>query len=133
VQGDCQTNKFRELYNLAIQWVVIHQKNIDLADELFNRNYKRIVIYGMSDIGNRLFFELSQNSKIQILYTIDQGEPKQYYDFNCVKLEELYKYDEPDVVIVTVPHMFDEIKNNLSKYFQCDVISMTDFLYELDL
>lgn len=121
--------KFREYYNVMQQWVVMLQKKISLSEYLLQNGFKKIVLYGMSDIGNCLAAEIMEDDKCDLLYAIDQGEPKLYTDVTCIKLDEIPCYEKPDLIIVTLPHIFEEIRDRITLLCDCKIKSITEVVY----
>lgn len=121
--------KYNELYNAALQWLWLKLDGKKISDYLSQHGKKKIVIYGMSDMGNCLYKDL-QNSNVKVLYTIDQGFPKLYYDIECYKLDEVSERDKPDMVIVTIPHIYEKIVDSIRTYFDCEVICITELVYK---
>lgn len=121
--------KFREYYNVMQQWVVMLQNKISISEYLLQNGYKKIAVYGMSDIGNCLAAEITEDNKCDLLYAIDQGEPKLYTDISCIKLDEISRYDKPDLIIVTLPHIFEEIRDKIALLCDCKIKSITEIVY----
>lgn len=94
---------------------VIVSKNRILSEYLYNIGYEKIVIYGMSDMGNCLAGDLIGSKYCKCLYAIDQGNAKLFYDIRGYKLAELPKLAKPDLMVVTVPHAYDQIKKEINR------------------
>lgn len=125
-----ELEKYREYYNAVLQWLFLKEYNIKIDDFLFANNYRNIAIYGMGDMGNCLYMEIRNSEKVKFLYSIDQGFPKLYFDIPCYKLDELSDKEIPDVVIVMLPNIYDQVKKSINKVLQCDTISITELVYE---
>ena len=121
--------KFKEYYNVMQQWVVMLQKKISLSEYLLRNGYKKIALYGMSDIGNCLAIEIKEDNKCDLLYAIDQGEPKLYTDIICIKLDEISYYEKPDLIIITLPHIFQDIREKIALLCDCEIKSITEIIY----
>lgn len=121
--------KYREYYNAMLQWTLLYQKNRTLSEYLYNIGYEKIAIYGMSDMGNCLAGDLIGSKYCKCLYAIDQGNAKLFYDIKCYKLTELPKLAKPDLVVVTVPHAYDQIKMEISRMGCFNIISITELVY----
>ena len=106
------------------------QKGIKVDEYLSAKGYKKIVIYGMSDIGNCLAGELLQSTQCELLYTIDQGMPKLYYDVKCYRLNEINGLRKPDIIIITLPHIYEKIKADVKRKVDCELVSITELVYD---
>lgn len=122
--------RYREYFNVMLQWTLLLQKGIKIDEYLSSKGYKSIVIYGMSDIGNCLAGELLESKQCELLYTIDQGTPKLYYDVKCYRLNELNGLDKPDIIIITLPHIYEKIKNDVGQKIDCKIQSITELVYD---
>ena len=66
-----QIDKFKSYYKILNQWMIFLHQDKSLDQYFIQRKYKRIAIYGMGELGNRLYEEL-ENSSVEIVYVIDQ-------------------------------------------------------------
>ena len=110
------------------RWIQVKQEGKSLADYLKERNYRRIAVYGMSFMGERLLEEL-KGSEISIAYGIDQNAQGVYADIETLSPKEELR--EVDAVIVTSVYFIDEITRDLSGKISCPILSLEDILYEL--
>ena len=78
--------KYKECYNAMLQWLLLKQKRKSISEYLYKQGYRKLAIYGMSDIGNCLYGDLIEKQFCDVLYAIDQGVPKLYYDIMCYNL-----------------------------------------------
>ena len=61
-EKDQKINKFKNYYNMLNKWLYLKQNGTSL-DTYFKKNdYNSIAIYGMGEMGNRLYDELKQSS-----------------------------------------------------------------------
>lgn len=123
-----KVDKFKGYYNLLNQWLQLKNEGKNLHTYFHDYNYKSIAIYGMGELGNRLYEEL-KDSDIEIKYAIDKNAESTYSELNVIGIEE--KYEEVDVIVVTAIFAFDEIEKELSLKVQCPVISLEDIVYEI--
>lgn len=120
--------KVHELYKAFDQWLHIRQEGKTLVEYFERNNYKSIAIYGMKELGERLYDEL-QDSGITICYAIDKNA-----DAICADVDIIYPDDElepVDVIVVTALYYFDEIEEMLSKKVNYPIVSLEDILYEI--
>ena len=95
----------------------------------FEQNdYKTVAIYGMKELGERLYDEL-KDTGIEVKYMIDKNADTIYADVDVVEPEDTL--EEVDVIVVTAIHYFDEIEEALAEKIDCPVISLEDIVFEL--
>ena len=90
--------------------------------------YKTVAIYGMKELGERLYDEL-KNSEIAVKYVIDQNADAIYADVDVVAPED--SLEDVDVVVVTAIHYFEEIESMLGEKVDYPIISLEDIIYEI--
>ena len=66
------SDKFKNYYHMLNQWLMLRQKGILLEKYFIDRDFRKIAIYGMGEIGSRLYDELKE-SCIAIQYAVDQN------------------------------------------------------------
>ena len=122
------TQKMTEFYRLLIEWLRIKQEGKTLASFFRQNDYKTIAIYGMKELGERLYAEL-KDSEIQVKYIIDKNADTIYADIDVVEPENIL--EDVDVIVVTAIHYFDEIEMMLGEKVDYPVISLEDVIYEV--
>lgn len=125
---DKQVDKFKGYYNMLVQWLTLKQEGKSL-DEYFNENgFKTVAIYGMGEMGNRLYDEL-KNTEIEVTYAIDKNAETTYSELDVKNIEDALP--EVDVVVVTATFAFDEIVEDIEDKFTCPIVSLEDVVYEV--
>ncbi len=120
--------KMGEFYELLLKWLEIEQKGHSICSYFTESGYKTIAIYGMKELGERLYDEL-QGSGITVKYVIDKNADSIYADVDVVTPDEAL---EPvDVIVVTALYYFDEIEEMLSEKVDYPIVSLEDILYEV--
>lgn len=120
-------DKFKNYYNMLNQWLILKQDKKTLISYFEENNYKKIAIYGMGEMGNRLYDEL-KGSNIEISYVIDQNAMLTYAEVPVIDPEE-DEFEEVDVIIVTATFAFDEITEIISGKCDCDIVSLDDVVF----
>lgn len=115
-------------YRIFNQWISIYQEGKSLKNFFKNNNYKSIAIYGMKELGERLYDEL-RDSDIIVKYIIDKNAGEIYADIDVVTPED--NLEPVDVIVVTATFYYDEIKNMLREKVDYPVVSLEDILYEI--
>lgn len=122
------TQKMTEFYQVLVEWLRIKQEGKSLT-EFFTRNeYKTVAIYGMKELGERLYDEL-KDSEIEVRYVIDKNKDSVYADVDVVTPDDTL--EAVDVIVVTAIHYFDEIEEALSAKVDCPIASLEDVIYEI--
>lgn len=107
---------YEEYYILLNKWLEMNQNNKSVAEYCKEHNYNKIVIYGMGNLGERLYDELKKTS-CKVIGFIDSNSYKtiteKLQNLSIDKVKELQK--EIDIIIVTPINYYKEIYNNLKK------------------
>lgn len=120
--------KVHVLYMAFDQWLHVRQEGKTLVEYFEKQGYKTVAIYGMKELGERLYDEL-QGSDITVKYIIDQNADSIYADVDVITPDETL---EPvDVIVVTAIYFFDEIEEMLSEKVDYPIVSLEDILYEV--
>ncbi|WP_196590713.1 hypothetical protein [Pectinatus frisingensis] len=117
-----------QLAHAMIRWVKIKQDENNLATALIKRSYKKIAIYGMADVGERLLAEL-QNSGVEVAYGIDQNATNLFAPIELLTPDEALPL--VDAIIVTPLNYFDEIETILVKRTDIPILSIEDLMFGL--
>lgn len=120
--------KFREYYELLDQWMMNREQGMCVENYFAKNNYKSIAIYGMGSMGNHLYQELKQSSKVQVLYAIDKKGTSIFSELCVKKLSD----DLPavDAVIITVTLSYADIVLSLEEKLICPMISLDEVICE---
>ena len=124
---------YYENYNAALQFLVAKQNGRKMEDYLKALGYNSVAVYGMNDLGNCVVRELKDSKTVRLLYALDQGSPKLYFDIDCYKLDEVPPNKKPDIVIVTLPYLYDEIHKDIERTLDRPTISITQLVYDMDV
>ncbi|MCR4651612.1 MAG: hypothetical protein K5662_07620 [Lachnospiraceae bacterium] len=98
-----------------------------VSDYLTKNHYQSVAIYGMGDLGQKLFNELAKEGVIAT-YTIDRNlvcESK----YNMIPLSD--KLPDVDIIIVTAVSNFDDIYLDLQKRVNGEIVNIEDVLWSL--
>ncbi len=122
------SEKRREFYHVLVQWLALKQKGRSLSEYFEKNNYKTAAIYGMRELGERLYDEL-QGTGVTVRYIIDKNAGQIICDIDVVSPEDTL--EDVDVVVVTAIHYFDEIQKELLKSMTCAIVSLEDVVYDM--
>ena len=125
-KNNSKVYKFKSYYNLLNKWLLLLHDGKKIEIYLKNKGYKTIAIYGMGEIGNRLYEEL-KDSEIEVKYAIDKNPMVTYSGLNVKNLED--ELEEVDVVVVTAVFMFETISEEIKGRLQCPIVSLEDIIF----
>lgn len=126
-QKKSKVDKFKSYYSMLNQWLVIKQEGKSIEQYFIDNNYKTIAIYGMGEMGNRLFDDL-KGSNIEVKYAIDKQAAGTYAEVEVLEPEE--NLPEVDVVVITAIFACEEIEEELGELVDYPIISLEDVIYE---
>lgn len=123
-----KVEKFKNYYNMLNQWLMIKQEGKSLEKWFLDNEYETVAIYGMGEIGNRLYDEL-KNSNIQVKYGIDKSAGSTYSELEVYSIDD--DLEDVDVVVVTAIFAFDEIEEEIGDIIMAPIISLEDVVFEI--
>ncbi len=123
-----KVDKFKGYYNLLNQWLVNKHEGKSLDRYLLEQGYKSIAIYGMGELGNRLYEEL-KNSEVEVKYAVDKKAESTYSELNVVGLDD--ELEQVDAIVVTATYAYDEICEELEGIMECPIISLESVIFDL--
>lgn len=121
-------DKYRLYYKVLNKWLKIKNDGKSLSLYFSNNNINKIAIYGMGELGNRLYEELKNNEDILVIGGIDKDVDKTA-EIKIYSLDETLP--EIDAIIVTAIFEFDEIKNKLERVTNASILSIEDIVFRI--
>ena len=121
-----KVDKFKSYYNMLNQWLLLKQQGKSLTKYFEDKGYKSIAIYGMGEMGNRLYDELL-GTDIVVKYAIDKNAANTYSELTVCELED--ELETVDAIIVTAIFAFEEIEASVNGVVNYPVISLEDVVY----
>ena len=125
-ESNKEYHKMLEYYNILVPWLELKQKGNGLEKYLLDNGYKSIAIYGMANLGNCLYNEL-KDASIEIEYAIDKNLSYTWSDEIDI-IEFGNQLPSVDAIIVTPVFAYNAIKNDLTQYFDGDIVSLRDII-----
>ncbi len=123
-----KVDKFKGYYNMLNQWLILKQEGKSLTEYFKANNYKVIAIYGMGEMGNRLYDELRE-SDIEVKYAVDKNAAGTYSELDVIEKED--DFEKVDVIVVTATFAFDEIEAEIADKVDFPIVSLEDVVYEI--
>lgn len=120
--------RYKKYYDILNYWMEAIHRGRGISECLKEREYTNIVIYGMGELGNRLYEQLIKTD-IKVMYAIDKNPVSSYSELNVVGAAMETK--GVDAVIVTPVYDFDKIKEDLKGTFNCKIVSLEEIVYEM--
>jgi hypothetical protein len=120
---DDKVYKFKLYYNILNQWLMKKNEGKSITEYFISNGYKTIAIYGMGELGCRLYEEL-KDSEIKVSYAIDKESGSIYSELEVCSIEE--ELQPVDALIVTAVFAFDKIEEELEKIVDFPIISLED-------
>ena len=121
--------KYHVQYQMLYQWVRLKQHGIRLGSFFNEHNMRNIAIYGIGEIALVLYDELRNDNTINLVCGIDMETRKRCGEIKVVSLEELAKFNDIDVVVVTPVSEYGNIERNVKKYYKGKIISLDDVVF----
>lgn len=126
--------RFKDYYTVINQWLQNKNEGKSLINYFKENSYHTIAIYGMGELGTRLYEEL-KGSDIRVEYFIDKNADEIYYgldDISVVGLNDIDGQSKVDVIVVTPFYDFDSIEEELLEVNKdSDIVSLEDIIYEI--
>lgn len=113
-------------YVLLIEWLSWKSRKKNIAEWLLNRDIKSVAIYGMGELGNRLYEDLSKfEDVINVNYVIDNNITNTFSELPVLSLED--NLPKVDAIIVTPFFAFESIENSIKKKLpDTNIISLAE-------
>lgn len=127
IDKDEQLNKFQLFYPILVQWLSIRQEGRSLVEWFENNKIKHIAIYGMKELGERLYEEL-KNSSVEVSYAIDMNSEYIYSEIEVYAPSN--KLPHVDMIVVTAILYYEEVKDKLKGMVDYPVVSLADIVFE---
>ena len=122
-------DKFYGYFHLVNQWLVLKNEGKSLTVFFEKKGYKKIALYGMGELGNRVLEEL-KDSDIEIAYAIDKKSDYIYTDLTIKSLDDTL--EQVDAIIVTPIFAYDEIEELLLERVDYPIISLEDVVFGVE-
>lgn len=130
VEKEKRITKFKDYYNLYNRWIKMKSEKKELKEYFQKHNYRSIVIYGVGEIGKRLYEELKE-SGIDVCYAIDSQDTCSYTELKIVTKDDVL--ETADVMVVTPLFDYEGIRSEMSQKVDFPIISIQEIVDELEL
>ena len=117
-------SRFESMFNVMHLWKALKEIGHSISEYFFNRNFKRIAIYGKGKIGGHIENEL-MNSGVDVLYYIDRNLDL-CDEIRCFSPDDVLP--ECDCIIISVTTNINSIRNILQSKHKGAIKSIMDVL-----
>lgn len=124
-----KVKKFKTYYNMLNQWLMLRSAEKKLEEYFINHDYQSVAIYGMGEMGERFLEEINQSENLSVKYAIDRESDGVLADIEIKTLDD--ELEPVDVIVVTAIFAYEEIKKQLIKKTNTEIISLTEVIQEL--
>ncbi|KAB1438650.1 hypothetical protein [Candidatus Galacturonibacter soehngenii] len=121
--------KFRAYYELLNHWLSLRNKGLSVEKYFVHNGYQNIAIYGMGELGTRLYEELKEG-KVCIKYGIDQNGGIPNSDLDIYNMNE--ELEEVDLIVVSAIFDYNTIEAELKKKGNFNIVSLESVIFSLD-
>lgn len=123
-----QVSRYKTEANILNRWIDIPFKEGAISEKMNRLGYHCVAVYAMGMVGKRLV------EGLQCCNVLLCGIDKNARNINmCIPIylpsDEL---PEIDLVVVSIEHVFEEIKHSLSNRVKCKIISVLNFMEILE-
>lgn len=120
--------KYETKFMLLKQWIYLYQYDHKVYHWLKKNGIKTVAIYGMSDIGQLLYYDLSGN-KIDVKYVMDKNYEYMNSEVPIYPLEN--SLERVDIVIVTVIGANENLLKSIKQNTGSEVITLEEIIDQL--
>ncbi|MBD5503051.1 MAG: hypothetical protein HDR09_04655 [Lachnospiraceae bacterium] len=130
--ASCQKNTGKALRErkLLEQWLFVRQDHKRVSDYFQKRNIHTIAIYGMGDIGERLYDEL-RDGEVTVKYAIDQKGKRICSEIEVFSNSDISTLEKVDAIVITTIHCFEKVKRKISAQTDIPTLSLEEIIYEI--
>lgn len=121
--------KMSEIVQLFDKWMYLERRGYRIIDYIQAR-YKKIAVYGMGYLGNRLV-DVLETTDIKVCFIIDREAETMVYNYPVIAPEEVFEYqitNQADAIIVTATSFFEQIKERLLHVNNVEIVSLKDII-----
>lgn len=115
--------KFEDYFAVANKWLKNRNNGINVSEYFQKNGYENIAIYGMGELGRRLYEELKMQG-VMVEYAFDRNAQRIDPKLKVCSVEGTI----PPVDVIVITPMFDysTIEESLKKVTDCDIVSISD-------
>lgn len=124
-------DRLKPYYEILNHWLLLKQQGKTFEEYFIDHNIHTIAIYGMAELGKRLYAEIEGMESVEVRYVIDKGIGEQIKsvisDAVVVSMNE--KLPDVDAIVVTPVFAYEEIKRDLNAKCNIPIVSIEDVVF----
>lgn len=121
-------DKFRSYFDIMNQWMIWTHMGRNLSEYFTAKGYRRIAIYGMGELGNRLYEEL-KDTDVEIAFAIDKRINDVHSEIRVVEPDSIDT--DIDVIVITPVFDYENIEEMLMEKVDIPIISLEEVVYDM--
>ena len=115
--------KFEDYFAVSNKWLKNRNMGINILDYFVQHNYESIAIYGMGELGKRLYEELKNQGK-KVAFVLDKCAKGVDPTLNVCKMDK--ELPDVDVIVVTPTFDYAAIEKQLAGISNAKILSIKD-------
>lgn len=125
-----ENKRSKKKLDLICQWIKLKNRGISLTEFFQDRGICSIAIYGLGEIGQLVYDELSMKNKALIRYAIDQSGKRLVESLPTYCLDR--DLPKVDAIVITPVLITDELEEQIYEILgECVTFAFEEILYEL--
>lgn len=122
-----QAAEYGQYYRLFDRWLWLKLAQKGIQNYFDKQGYRTLAVYGVGEICNRFYEEISQIPGIEIKYILEKEPGNEHPVLPVYCLQD--EVPEVDAVVVSLDYIYEDIKTVLVGKFDCPIISIDDVIY----
>ena len=126
-----QIERLRPYYNILNHWLLLKQQHKSVEGYFTDNSIHTIAIYGIAELGKRLYIDIAEMPSVEVVYVIDLGIGEAikavFPDIKVLSMND--DLPKVDAIIVTPVFAFEEIKRDLSQRTNTHVVSIEEVVF----
>ena len=118
-----RVKKFEDYFSILNSWLKLKNHGGEVKDYFCKNKFRRIGIYGMGELGKRLYEEL-EKSDVEIIFAMDKGGYNLPNGLRMVNESE--EIPTVDVIVVTPTFDYNNIENSLQQRTHNKIVSISE-------
>lgn len=121
--------KFQRMSCIYDSWLSIKNNKVHISYYLYQKGYKTIAIYGVTNLGKQLYQELSED-KFEVSYFIDMNAP--YFNEQFPVCSPKEKLKQVDAVVISLVQDEKQISDLLKARLSADIWTIAELIGEME-
>ncbi|WP_341875760.1 GNAT family N-acetyltransferase [Defluviitalea saccharophila] len=124
-------SRYKQYYHLLNKWIMVKNQNRTVLGYLKNRGIEKVAIYGLGELGKRLYEEISNASEV-IQFFIDNNKQEYWNNIRVIKTDDIKKMEKVDLIIITPIYNYQDIIKEFETYgYNANIVSLEYIINEI--